>query len=166
MAITEAQQRLYGSAPDYSVYKQTLRLTHSAFSQAWNLTNYPEAFSGYDTAGGTLLDFIYVPFGVREPAVDGLGHQDLPVTISNVDPRLMAELEATAAASPEPIVVEYRVYIDSDQNPSPDPALVLQATEIEASITAVSFMASRADVINARFPYIVYTTRRFPGLER
>ena len=113
------------------------------------------------------VTFIPVPFEFELPEADGEGQQDMRLSIANVSRLLMDELErANATTPPEPILLEYRAYLNDDPAPTPDPPLRLYFSEVEATPTAISGVASRTDVINRRFPFAVYTIERFPALDR
>lgn len=173
MPLTPEQRRLYASAPAEQVEQETLTLTHPGFSKVYHITSYPKAFEGL--VSGVPVTFEPVPFAITLPADDGRGQQDMRLTIGNVARVMVHELEAAARRpDPTPILMDYRMYIkdisvpDSGLPPSPmpDPPLRLHFSQIEMTATGISGTATRADIINRRFPWRVYTLHRFPGLDR
>jgi hypothetical protein len=163
MALTDLQRRIYASAPVRSVVRQALVLSHPGFSRTFYLTNQPISFFG--VFGGATREFVAVPFEVVEPRRDDTAQQDLRISIDNVDPALMIELERAALDFSEAITCTFLVFADDDPRPQDTP-LVLFLTALKATATAVIGTATRADVVNAEFPRRYYRVNEFPGMAR
>lgn len=164
MPLTEAQKRIYASAPHTEVVKQGLTLKHPAFTRTYHITNYPVTFQGL--VDGILETFEVVPFVALEPRRDSAGQQDMRLAFDNNSPTFIDEIERAATAFEDPITVEYRVFIEGDPAPQNSPPIVLYLSDIEVTVTQIIGVASRADIVNAPFPRRYYTTAEFPGLAR
>jgi len=164
MPLTEAQKRIYASAPIQSVFKQAIVLSHPGFTREFLLTNSPVNFFGI--WNGQSREFAAVPFEVVEPRRDDSSQQDLRLRIDNVDPNIMIELEKASKDFTDPIKCTYVVFADDDPRPQDDPPLVLYLSALEATPDAVIGTATRADVVNAEFPRRYYRINEFPGMNR
>jgi len=165
MPISPELLRLYASAPDGLELRETLELSHPLFAATHYVTNGPLAFSAALEGGGAVT-FLPLPFAVKLPGADSGGNQNLGLVIDNVDREIMDELERAAADPQERIAVTYRAYSsDNLTEPGSDP-IALSLSDISAGLTRVEATASRTDVLNKRFPAVLYTVTQFPGLDR
>jgi hypothetical protein len=111
--------------------------------------------------------FEAVPFKVVLPANDHGGNQDLSVTLANIGRDLVDPLERAITKPQEAIKCTYRVYIDqANTAPQNTPPLVLTIANVQVTQDTVSATATRADVLNKRFPSKLYRYDDFPGLRR
>jgi Domain of unknown function (DUF1833) len=165
MTISPELQRLYASAPAGETILETLELRHPRFAQSWFITNAALPFTARLETGQTI-EFITLPFSAKLPGANPGGQQDLVLVIDNVDREIIAELERAAADPTNRISVIYRNYASGDLSaPGSDP-IALSISDVAASATRVEATASRTDVLNRRFPSVLYETGLFPGLDR
>lgn len=165
MAVSPELQRIYASAPDRETVWETLELSHPLFAQSHYLTNAAESFTATLETGASVT-FITLPFAARLPNSDGKGSQDLGLVIDNVDREIIEELERASADPSTRIAVTYRAYASTDLSGPGQEPLLLSISEISAGLVTVEATAGRADVLNKRFPAVVYTIAQFPGLDR
>lgn len=164
MPLTDAQKRIYASAPAQVVIRQALVLQHPGFSKDYLITNSPVSFRG--RWEGVTRDFLPVPFEMVEPRRDDTSQQDLRLSIDNVDPTILLEIENAAQDFGEPITCTYLVFSNQSPVPQNDPPIVLFLSAVEVSPTAIVGTATRSDVVNAEFPRRYYRINEFPGLSR
>lgn len=166
MTVTPELQRLYASAPAADRLLETLELAHPLFAATHYLTNAPEGFAAALEAGGDPVEFVALPFAARQPGADGSGKQELALVIDNVDREIVEELERASADPTTRIAATYRAYAASDlTRPGAEP-IALSISEVSAGLARVEATAGRTDVLNKRFPGVLYTVARFPGLDR
>ena len=173
MTLTPELQRLYASNPNGDTLQPTLEFWHPAFSKAWFLTAWPRRFYGDLGDSGSAQRpqqggawFEPAPFQVVLPTIEGGGHQQMRISISNVGRALLDELDAATAADPEPIICRYRAYVNEGGIPSPNPALELLIEATEEDTGQISAIAARSDIVNEAFPRQYYRLAAFPGLRR
>lgn len=165
MPVSEELQRIYASAPAGEMPLETLQLAHPLFSQSWFITNHSAGFSATLETGETV-DFIALPFAARQPNSDGSGNQDMGLVIDNVDREIIEELERAIADPSQRIAVTYRAFASGDLSAPGSEPISLSITEISAGLTTVEATAGRADVLNRKFPAVLYEIGQFPGLDR
>lgn len=161
---TPALKRAYVSAPAEDIIFDTLELHHSRFSQVWRLANFDEPVVKHDEQGADIL-FIPAPMQVLLPASDGQGRQDLKITMANIGRQMMDEVQRAAANPFETIRVVYRAYLYSSPEPQTLP-MELTISEISFNAEVLTATATRADMLNRKFPGRVYEALWFPGLDR
>ena len=88
------------------------------------------------------------------------------VVWDNVGSELSDYIKLASYDGTQPIKCFYTVYIVNNQVPQISPFMEFRLTGISISEKQVTATASRADIINKRFPYKVYRLDRFPGLRR
>lgn len=166
MSVSPELQRLYASAPTGVELVETVELAHPLFARTYYLTNGPAAFAAPLAPGGEPVTFEPFPFAVKLPGSNPGGNQDLGLVLDNVDRVIVEELERANAAPAERIAATYRVYASDDlTGPGSDP-VALSIADVSAGLTRVEATASRTDVLNKRFPAVLYSVDRFPGLDR
>jgi hypothetical protein len=165
MTVTPELQRLYASAPAGEELFETLEISHPAFLATHYITNAALPFTAA-LETGEVVDFISLPFGAVLPAESASGTQDMSLVIDNVDREILEELERAATQPTTRISVVYRAYSSVDLSaPGSDP-VSLSITEVSANLTSVQATAGRSDVLNKKFPAVLYTVATFPGLDR
>lgn len=165
MAIAPELARIYASAPVDEDYLETLTLSHPLFSRTFYFTNKPTAFDAR-LENGTLVTFEPFPFVVKLPSANGSGQQDLGIAIDNVDRTIGDELERASGDPTETIAATYRVYASSDLSAPGNVPIALSISSVALQAERVDANAARTDVLNKRFPAVLYDVRRFPGLDR
>jgi hypothetical protein len=165
MTISAQLKAIYASGTS-SRYIETLEFSHSLFGKSYYMTNDTIPWN-YILEDGRSVVFEAVPFKVVLPANDHGGNQDLSVTLANIGRDLVDPLERAIGKPHEAIKCTYRVYIDqANTAPQNTPPLVLTIASVQVTQDAVSATATRADVLNKRFPNKLYRYDDFPGLRR
>jgi len=105
-----------------------------------------------------------VGFSFSLPPSNEEGFRSLNVAIDNVGRRISAFVE-TAKSAKVPVEMWYRPYLSDDlTQPQMDPPLVLYLKELQITTAQVTGRATFMDVVNRKFPAILYTRARFPTL--
>jgi hypothetical protein len=165
MAVSLALQRIYASAPADAQIWETLELRHPLFAKVHYVTNTALAFPA-TLETGEAVTFETLPFAARQPGSNAGGQQDLALVIDNVDREIIEELERASADPQTRVSVIYRAFASDDLSaPGSDP-IALSITEISAGLTTVEATAGRTDVLNKKFPAVLYDIHQFPGLDR
>lgn len=165
MPVSPALTRIYASAPAGAAVWETLEIAHPRFLKTHYVTNTARAFSATIETGETI-DFETLPFGARLPGSNSGGQQDLALVLDNVDREIIEELERASADPTTRISVVYRAFASDDlSQPGSDP-IALSITEISAGLATVEATAGRTDVLNKKFPAVLYDIQQFPGLDR
>mgnify|MGYP006076073273 FL=1 len=166
MAISNKLKAIYATAPANDFYIETLQILHPKLSGgSFAITNHRDGFSGIIENGATM-QFIYLPFGTIPPKTEEGGNLTLQVALDNTSRELMDELELMATEPETPIVIVYRVFLNSDNTIQNDPPLRLDVTGVSASSQAISFNAGLANLRNKPFPAQLYKIANYPGLAR
>lgn len=160
---TERIKKYRASAPVGEIARETVSLSHSAFSQDWHFTTYPTAFSG--VVGGQTVQFEPYPFEVDLPEISASGRQEMTVSLFMSGPAFVAELQAAAAVPTEPIMAEFNAYLSGSTAAQISP-VTLAISDITIDERNATCRASRPDTLNRSFPGIVYRVDAFPGLDR
>lgn len=162
MPISDELKRIYATAPVGQYYIETLELRHPGF--ATNSTYITNEVGGLHAGEGY---YQFVPFQIVPPKAGEDGAISLQVVIDNVSKNFMDELESVATAPTEPIIVTYRIYLNTDlETIQNDPPLTLDVVSVVADQNTVSFTAGMTNLRNRPFPSVLYTTQLFPGLDR
>lgn len=165
MPITAALKEIYASGTA-SRYIETLEFHHSMFGRSYYMTNDTVPWS-FQLETGAVVTFEAVPFRIVLPSNDHGGNQDLSLTLANIGRDLIDPLELAITKPQEPVRCTYRVYIDQVNSlPQNSPPLTLSISTVQVSQDAVSAVATRADVLNKKFPSKLYRYDDFPGLRR
>jgi hypothetical protein len=165
MAVSPEMQRIYASAPAGETVLETLELAHPLFARTHYITNGPLPFTATLETGATV-DFLTLPFSAKQPNSDAGGNQDLALVIDNVDREIIEELERASVDPTTRIAVTYRAYASSDLSAPGSTPIVLSISDVSAALTTVQATAGRTDVLNRRFPAVLYEVQQFPGLDR
>lgn len=159
--------RLYASAENPDVagdwWLETLSFTHPEIPDQ-HVTNQPTGFSATLETAETVF-FRPLAFAVLEPRRDDAGRMELTVNIDNVGAELMAVIEAAQLQATAPPALTRRIFLASNRD---EPARVTPLSVLSASCTdaVVALRASRADVLNRRYPSLLYRGDLYPGLVR
>ncbi|QYJ00744.1 DUF1833 domain-containing protein [Thalassovita mediterranea] len=155
-------QRYNASAPAGEVLRETLTLTHSAFSQDWHLTNFQSPFSA--NVGGVAVDFLLHPFTFRRPEDSTSGRFEVQADIFNTGPVFIDQLQAAAAVATERIQLIYGAYLDAGTDP--EETFTLEVSGAAPGSNAVTVKAVIANMLNGKYPRDFYRSDKFPGLRR
>jgi len=162
---TKKLKQVFSSAPAEEVIIETLQLSHSRFSKVWYLSSNVSEFEG-TLESGVKVKFTPLPFTVKLPPSDAQGGQLLDISIANAGQEMVDEIEAASAAPNERVEVIYRVYLQSDKTAPQNLPLKLSLDSIGMTDEAIRAVAGRSDVLNFKFPSVVYSADKFPGLDR
>ena len=115
---------------------------------------------------GELQTFSPVAFLATLPNRDGEGQQDMQIAVCNIGSEMTEALEDALLDPSEPIRCRYTLFFYGDTTPQFDPPFELALTNVALTEEQMTATATRADVFSRRFPNLLYTTERFPGLLR
>jgi len=172
-AIKEA----YASAPSGVIIIHTLEFRHPNFLDDYgvrtairvvlghqNLTAKLEASAPLDP--GAYVIFVPMAFELELPNIEHIAVPEVGISIDNVSREIEDNLRI-AAASPYPIEVTYRPYLNTDlTNPQMDPPLTMELISAEADDFKVTARASYGNASNVLVPRETYVASRFPGIRR
>lgn len=167
--LSQALKEAYASAPTSEVAYHTLEIYHPSFATPIrvvrdfvDLTATLESTAPRDASAS--VTFIGYAFDIVLPEVSTVGVPHLEITIDNVSRDIMAGLEAAVTTS-TPITVIYRLFISSDLTaPQNNPPMTLTIVSLSADVFKVTATATFADLVNKKFPSVLYNIERFPGL--
>lgn len=145
----------------------TVIIKHSTLQGGqFALANWWESDKYFTLETGARIPFSGWGLRVDLPGSGQNGKQDMTITIDNSEGTIWRALDAAQAVATEPIRVEWRVYLsDNDTQPQAQP-YKLTATQVTATEKVITIVATRADLINRRWPDVYYRGNRWPGLVR
>jgi len=167
--LSQAIKEAYAVAPNNSVAYHTLEIYHPSFTTPIRVvrdfvdlsarleSTAPRDASTYVTFVGYAFDFVL-------PEVSTGGVPQLQITIDNVARDIMAGLEQAVTTS-TPITVIYRLFISTDLTaPQNNPPMSMTIISISADVFKVTATATFGDMVNKKFPTVLYNIETFPGL--
>jgi hypothetical protein len=165
IGATPEMVRYLVEAPPGDAWVDVLELTHAAWPTRFVLITYQ-----YPTRvtfeNGQKWEAQPLAFKVDLPGAGAQGRQDLSITLDNVGAEIWNALELAQTKPQFPINVTWRVYLRSNFGKPAAQPLRLQTINVTASPQLVQLTAQRTDIINRRFPRVVYKPERWPGLIR
>ena len=166
--VSDDIKRIYASAPQDAYMVETFEFSHSQFSQTWYINGDRADWEfKIDSVSNPPVTFLACPFKVKLPTNNTEGGQQLQIVFANMGDPFISEIEAAILLPTEPIEAIYRVYLNVpltiQQN---NPPLTMQITNVSIDNTFITAEATRFDILNNRFPTVLYTTDQFPGLLR
>lgn len=167
--LSQAIKEAYASAPDTDVAYHTLEIYHPSFTTPIrvvrdfvDLSAKLESTAPRDAS--TYVTFVGYAFDIVPPEVSSTGVPTLQITIDNVARDIMAGLEQAVMTS-TPITVIYRMFLASDlTGPQNNPPMALTIISISADVFKVTATATFGDLVNKKFPSVLYNIETFPGL--
>ena len=163
MTISATLQAIYRNPASTSEFCDVLALSHPSMG-SYYLANWHEAVPV--SIDGAVRDFLPVPFEAVLPSRDGEGQQDLQLVICNVGEEMTQALDKALAQPTQPIRCRYSVAIIGSTRLQYDPPFELSLTNIALNEVVLTATATRADVINLKFPRVRYDMMAYPGLRR
>lgn len=170
VSMSDALKEAYVCAPPSARILHTLILQHPALSilpdiavyngVAWTLALVQ------DTEDHTLGGRLHHACGFRfaQPARDTSGIQELSMAIDNTDERMSQFLEKSKKYN-VPCVVRYNAYLVSDKTtPQLNPPMQLFMRDAVITPIEITATATFADIVNKKFPHVLYTRQNFPAL--
>ncbi len=175
--LQEALKEAYASAPSDVVIIHTLEFRHPNFRDEFNAPTAIRVVLGHKTltakleAGAPMnpaefVSFVPMNFELSLPNMENVAIPEVGISMDNVS-REIEENLMIASASPYPVQVTYRPYLDNDLTaPQMNPPLTLTLISAEADDFRVTARASYGNAANKSCPFDNYTIARFPGLRR
>lgn len=169
-ALSAAIVEAYASAPDGLVILDALEVWHPAFTMALRVVNDGAALDARLEAdapreAGQVVTFIPLAFRLRPPEAGPEAPGTLELEIDTAGREIVAEIDR-AVADPAPVALIWRRFIAAEALAGPDLAvrgLVLR--RVSATPLQMSSEAGWQDLVNERWPRLVYDRARFPTLE-
>lgn len=161
--VSDAWKTYNASAPAGQFARETISLFHAGFSQDWHFTRYPSSFSAFVRSASVTFD--HHPFKLRWPSNDTSGRVELQIDFFNTGADFVAEVQSAHATPETPIEVELNAYLETGGASDID-AIVLSGTRVSMTPTNVTLLATKADVLNKKWPVNIYRPSFFPGLVR
>lgn len=171
MAISPELKRIYLTAPAGQYYMEALSLWHPAMREAVHVTNNVEGFYG-EAGNNNIVYFNPVPFDIKLPDKDTSGTQAINVAFSNVQHRLIDDIEAMASMPYRHVDCHYRIFINGQFNTAGTglvqqlkPSWKYEIPRFVVTRETIVAVASRVNMHNKGFPGRLYTSEHFPGLK-
>jgi len=152
-------------ANPHDQFWDVLELTHPGWTRSYVLSN-TWTRRIVIAEDGRYLETMPLGFQVDLPGAGTKGRQDMSVLIDNVDAEVWQALEIAQQQPQFPIRVVWRAYLDSDTTAPAANPITLYAYQVVATVSTVQLTASRSDIINNKWPGVVYRPERWPGLIR
>lgn len=151
-------------------WRSAVILSHPAAGDYYCIANH-EAFLGvvggdYSPGAQRSAWFNAVEMQVVLPQRDDSGSSDMSIVWDGIGGELATYIANASVDGTQPIKCYFTIYILSSQTPQIAPFMEFNLTGISVTEEQVAATASRADVINKKFPGKVYRLDRFPGLRR
>lgn len=175
--LSQAIKEAYASAPSGVIIIHTLEFRHQNFRDEFNQPTAIRVVLGHqqlearleaDAPQDPLAYVIFIPmaFELSLPNVEHLAMPEIGISIDNVSREIEDNL-TIAAASPYPVEVTYRPYLNTDlTEPQMNPPLTMTLISAEADDFKVTARAVYGNAANVLCPREVYTGARFPGIQR
>ena len=162
MSLSPALAARYSSEVDQDWWSG-LVLSHSRAGTLY-LCNAEATQQG--AVDGVVRTFQPIPFQFTLPSRSAEGRQDLRVQVCAIGGEAQAHVDAAMADPTEGILLRYGEWLRGDLTQQWVPLLSLTLTDVLISEAVVQAQATAADLLNRPFPSALYTTARFPGLDR
>lgn len=162
-SLQDAIKEAFALAPASVVILNTIEIRQQGVQDPIFLVQARRGITATDENG---VDRVYEPVGFQFslPPSNEEGFQSLNVAIDNVG-RRVTDFITTAMSVAEPIKVVYRPYLSTDlTQPQMDPPLILYLKDVRITAIQVTGRATFMDVVNKKFPSMLYTRDRFPSL--
>lgn len=145
---------------------ETLEISHEDWPVTQYIVNDDQTWQ-FELEDGSPKIFIPVPFTVKLPTKDVEGRQDLSIIIANAGREMIGMVETAAKRPNYPLQVNFRIFLDTPMSrPMNNPPLRLDIGEVTADNYTVTAVASRFEMLNRKWPTVLYTADMFPGLVR
>lgn len=168
--LSQALAEAYASAPDGAVILDTLEIWHPAFAAALRIVADHRALEARlepdaPRQPGQIVAFVPLAFRLRPPEALAEAPGVLEAEIDTTGREIVAEIEA-ATVSLAPVEVIWRRFLESSAADGPEyvvGGLTLRA--VSATPGRLTATAGWNDLVNERWPRLVYSRDRFPTLE-
>jgi hypothetical protein len=152
-------------APPGEALIEVLELQHPSWVQGFVISNWHAPVQVVFETGRAVTP-LPIAFRVDMPDAGLQGRQDMQIAIDNVGGELWNALEQAITQAQFPIAVAYRLYTSKVLTAPQAVPVSLTVTSIAATHQAVQLTAERSDLINRKWPTVVYRAERWPGLVR
>lgn len=162
-SLSDAIKEAFATVPSNQVILHTLEIRQEGVQDTIYLVQSHQYIEAIDEIGHT---HIFEPGGFQFtlPPSTEEGFQSLNVAIDNVGRRVTDFLEA-AKSQKVPVQMIYRPYLSTDlSEPQMDPPLKFYLKDIKVTAFQVTGRATFMDIVNKKFPSILYTREKFPTL--
>lgn len=167
--LTQALKEAYAVAPNNTVAYHTLEIYHPAFTTPIRVVrDFVDLTATLESTAprnpSTAVTFTGYAFDIVPPEVSTIGVPQCQIQIDNVSREITANLELAIPTS-TPIQVIYRMFISTDLSaPQNNPPMILTITSISVDVFKVTATATFGDLVNKKFPSVIYDINTFPGL--
>lgn len=153
----------FAHAPSDRVIYHTLEIRQTGVQDSKYIVKNRRAITARDEDGDEIV-FQPCNFDFTLPSANEEGVQSLNITIDNMN-REASDFVEVAADSDVSVEVIYRPYLSIDlSTPQMDPPLVMFLEDIQITETEVTGRGTFMDIVNKKFPSIIYTRAQFPSL--
>lgn len=162
-ALLEAIKEAYVSAPANRVDIHTIEVRQTGVQEAIFITQSRRDIIANDE-NGIPRTFRAGGFQFTLPPSNEEGFQSLTISIDNIG-REVSDFITTAKGEVVPVEVIYRPYVsDNLLTPQMIPPLHLFLKDVQITTHQVTGRATFMDIVNKKFPAILYNRSRFPAL--
>lgn len=176
-AMTDALAEAAALAPDDEVFWETIEFRHPSFvdengdPDSLRLVANTEDLVAPLEADAPIKGGQYVTFhksafsGALRPAIEPGATPEIEITIDNVNRAIMEYLDLAMAAA-VPLVMAYRIYLDTaiEDGPQRDPVDTFEVSEVTVGVNSVTVKARTGIDLRGAFPVRTYDINSFPGL--
>lgn len=162
---TAQLMRWLTQAPRDEALVEVLELAHPAWLQGFVVCNWHAPLQVTFETGRNVTP-IPLAFRIDLPDAGLQGRQDMQITMDNVGGEMWQALEQAIAWPTFPITVTHRLYTTAALTAPQAQPVTLTVTSVAATMEAVQLTAERSDLINRKWPTVVYRAERWPGLVR
>lgn len=162
-SLQDAIKEAYASAPTGIVHYDTLEFRQTGVQNPIYLVQSRRELVAFDE-NAVQRTFEPAGFQFSLPPSNEEGFQSLNIAIDNVGQRISIFVQ-TAMSEREPVKVIYRPYLSTDlTTPQMIPPLVLYLKDLRITTFQVTGRATFMDIVNKKFPSLLYTREKFPSL--
>lgn len=162
-SLTEALKEAFASAPTSKVIYNTLEIVQEGVQDPVYLVQARQAIVATDENGIQKV-FEASGFQFSLPPASSEGFRNLNISIDNID-RQVSDFLSTARSTKVPVKAIFRPFLSDDLSaPQMNPPIVLFIKDVSVNPLQVDGSATFMDIVNKKFPSILYTRERFPGL--
>lgn len=168
--LSAAIREAYASAPVDSVVLHTLELWHPSWTDPIRVVRDRAALDARIEAGaarnpGEIVTFAAYAFDIVPPDQTSGGLPQATIEIDNVSRDIVAAIDL-AVTQTDKITAIYRAYLSTTatDGPETDPPLELTLITVTATVFRVTATAGFPNLLDRKFPRLVYDIDTFPGL--
>lgn len=165
IGATAALVRWMVAAPQDEMWIDVIELSHPNWPQSYVLVNWPDALQvTFETGRVTTAQPLSFQIDLPDAGTDG--RQDMQLSMDNVGATMWGALELAQQRPDFPINLIWRAYTTKQLAAPQAIPVELSVTNVTATKSVISLVASRTDIINRKWPRVFYRAERWPGLAR